>query len=149
MAGVEMLLSRSREWPGTVYTTMRAPRRTINLALQPSASRALSSRRNADGRVCSIHRAPENFIEIDILSLLQCKNATSHLASSKCIHRQPCDCCFTTGPGKANGSSCCSYSSFAYLSMKLLWNADSRSITPSISSSGGRNVVRKCHVPSF
>jgi len=37
---------------------------------------------------------------------------------------------------------------FRYLSKNSLWNFPSRSITPSIFSSGGRNVVRKCHVPS-
>jgi len=37
----------------------------------------------------------------------------------------------------------------AYLAMKSLWNVAIRPATASISSSGGKNVVRKCHVSFF
>ena len=38
---------------------------------------------------------------------------------------------------------------YAYLPMKSAWKAVIRSTTSVISDSGGRKVVRKCHVPSF
>ena len=39
--------------------------------------------------------------------------------------------------------------SHEYFAMNPLWNSPIRVITPSISFSGGRKVVRKCHVPCF
>jgi len=38
---------------------------------------------------------------------------------------------------------------YLYLAKKSLWKAAIRATTASISSSGGKKVVRKCHVPSF
>ena len=38
--------------------------------------------------------------------------------------------------------------SYEYFAMNSLWKAARRRITSSSWSSGGRNVVRKCHVPS-
>jgi len=38
---------------------------------------------------------------------------------------------------------------YAYLAINPWWKSVMRATTDDISSSGGRKVVRKCHVPSF
>ena len=75
---------------------------------------------------------------------LHSKPVNSHVALPRA-----CQCHCTSAPNTPHPHlGTCQPPPYAYLAMNALWNLPIRSTTASISSSGGRNVVRKCHVPA-